>query len=57
MSNPRKYTTKLLEMLDQGLITKDYVIMACLKYMSEHQVEDMMRCNDIIWEEDDDDNS
>ena len=53
MSSARKYTTKLLEMLDQGLITKDYVIMACLKYMSEHEVEDMMRHNEIIDYDDD----
>ncbi|QDP67179.1 MAG: hypothetical protein Unbinned3806contig1000_52 [Prokaryotic dsDNA virus sp.] len=51
----RKQTNKLLEMLDQGLVTKDYVIMACLKYMSEDQVADMMRDNDII--DYDDDNS
>ena len=51
----RKQTNKLLEMLDQGLVTKDYVIMACLKYMSEDQVADMMRDNDII--DCDDDNS
>ena len=47
MSSARKYTNKLLEMLDQGLVTKDYVIMACLKYMSEDQVKDMMHHNDL----------
>ena len=48
MSDARKYTNKLLELLDQGIVTKDYVIMACLKYMSEDEVEDMMHHNDII---------
>jgi hypothetical protein len=47
----REYTEKLLEMVDDGLIDKDYVICACLCYMSEADVEDLMRANDLIWEE------
>jgi len=47
----RTYTNKLLEMLDEGLISQDYVITACVKYMSEDDVKDMMQCNDIIEEE------
>jgi hypothetical protein len=46
----RKYTNKLCEMLDVGLISKDHVINACLSYMSEADVQDMMECNDMLEE-------
>ena len=48
----RYYTNKLLEMIEDGLFDKDDVIMACVKYMSEDDVEDMMKCNDFIEDED-----
>lgn len=48
----RRYTNELIEMIEQGLLSQETVINACLKYMSEADVEDMMRCNDFI--EDDD---
>ena len=38
----RKYTNELLEMIENGLLDKDTVIMACVKYMSEDDVKDMM---------------
>lgn len=47
----RQYTDKLLEMVEEGIADKDYVIRACLSYMSEADVEDMMRINDLLWEE------
>lgn len=49
----RKYTTKLLEMLDEGLLDKDLVITAFCKYMSEDDVKDMMEHNEFIDSEDD----
>lgn len=48
----RQYTNKLLEMIEEGLVDKDYVITACVKYMSEDDVKDMMQCNDLLEEED-----
>lgn len=48
----RKYTNQLLEMIEQGLLDKDNVIMACVKYMSEDDVKDMMECNEFLTEED-----
>ncbi len=54
----RKYTNELLLLVDEGMLDKDAVIMACVKYMSEDDVEDMMRCNDWSVDEegyDDDD--
>ena len=49
----REYTNKLLELVEEGMLNKDDVIMACVKYMSEDDVEDMMRCNDFIENTDD----
>lgn len=48
----REYTTKLLEMIEEGLLDRDTVIMACVKYMSEDNVKDMMHCNEMLLEED-----
>ncbi len=50
----RTYTNKLLEMIEDGLLDKDTVIMACVKYMSESDVQDMMECNGFIEAEDED---
>jgi hypothetical protein len=54
VKQPREYTNKLLEMIDEGLLDKDTVIMACVKYMSEDDVKDMMECNEFISTDDDD---
>ena len=52
----RKYTTKLLEMMDEGLITAEAVAEMALAYMSEDDVKDMVRRNDLMpWLEDDED--
>ncbi len=51
----RKYTNMLLEMIDDGLIDRDLVITACLKYMSEDDVQDMMEANEFIDEQFEDD--
>jgi hypothetical protein len=49
----RTQTTKLLEMMDEGLISASTVAEMALAYMSEDDVADMMRANDILEEEDD----
>ena len=50
----RKYTTKLLEMMDEGLISAKAVAEMALAYMSEDDVKDMVRGNDLMpWLEDD----
>jgi hypothetical protein len=48
LTRQREYTNKLLEMIDDGLLDKDTVIMACVKYMSEDDVRDMMHANEFI---------
>ena len=42
-------------MMDEGLITAQFVAEMALAYMSEDDVADMMRANDILDEEDEDD--
>jgi hypothetical protein len=48
----RTQTTRLLEMMDEGLISAQAVAEMALAYMSEDDVADMMRANDILEEED-----
>lgn len=51
----REYTTKLLEMMDEGLISAEAVAEMALAYMSEDDVKDMMLANDIVDEDEDED--
>ena len=68
MADVRQATNRVLEMVEEGVLDKDTVIMSCLKYMSEDDVADMAYCNEFFYddeesdddddsEEDDDDNS
>ena len=50
----RVQTTRLLEMMDEGLISAQSVAEMALAYMSEDDVADMMRCNDILDEDEED---
>ena len=54
----RTQTTRLLEMMDEGMITAEAVAEMALAYMSEADVADMMQANDIgdeIEEDEDED--
>jgi hypothetical protein len=51
----RKYTAKLLDMIDEGLLDKDLVITAFCKYMSEDEVKDMMESNEFLIDEESED--
>lgn len=50
----RTQTNRLLEMMDEGLISSQAIAEMALAYMSEDDVADMMRSNDILEEEDED---
>jgi len=50
----REQTTKLLAMMDEGLIRAETIVEMCLTYMSEDDVADMMRSNDILLDDEDD---
>ena len=49
----REFTNKILEAVEEGMLDKDTVIMACLKYMSEDQVRDMAEANCFFEHEED----
>ena len=50
----RQATSKILEMVEEGILDKDTVIMSCLKYMSEDDVADMAHSNEFFINEEDD---
>ena len=43
----REATNKLLEMIDEGLINPRDVVTMCLKWMSEDDVKEMCKANEI----------
>ena len=51
----REMTSKLIAMMDEGLISAEAVAEMALAYMSEDDVADMMRANDILEDEDEED--
>jgi hypothetical protein len=46
----RLYTERLLDLIDEGVLDRDTVIMACVKYMSEDEVREMMMMNEFLFE-------
>ena len=52
----RQKTNKLLEMIEEGLLDRDTVILACVSYMSEDDVADMMHRNEFNDSDDSDEN-
>ena len=58
MSNSRD---KALELVEEGLVSADDMLIMALKYMSTDDVEDMLDCNELsdrfIEEEDEDENT
>ena len=44
----RKYTTALLDAVDEGMYDKDLLIQDLLGYLSEAEVEDFVRKNDLM---------
>lgn len=51
----REYTSKLIEMMEEGLISAKDVAEMALAYMSEDDVKDMCRANDLLITEADQD--
>lgn len=45
----REYTTKLLDAIEQGLLSPQAVVEMAVSYMSESEVHDMMRVNDLLY--------
>lgn len=44
----RAYTSALLDAVDQGMVDKDNLISDLLSYLSEADVEDFVRKNDLL---------
>jgi hypothetical protein len=42
-------------MVEDGVLDKDTVILACLNYMSESEVQDMAESNEFLLEEEEED--
>ena len=53
MSNTRKVTSLLIDMMDDGVLDPNDLALLCLNYMSEADVADMARINDLLEEEED----
>ena len=51
----REKTKLLLAAIEEGLLDRDTVIMACVKYMSEDDVADMCHANEFLPDDDADD--
>lgn len=39
---------KILELVEEGIIDKDYLILALIKYLSVDEVEDMAHLNELL---------
>ena len=50
----REYTSKLMAMMDEGLISAEAVAEMALAYMSEDDVKDMCLANDLLIGEEED---
>jgi len=51
----REVTKKLLEMVDNGLLEERMVILACVNYMTDFEVNEMANLNNFFEEEDEED--
>ena len=46
------YRDTALEMIEEGMVDAHYMLIACLKYMSQDDVKDMLTINEYLadWE-------
>ncbi len=51
----RPATTRLMEMMDEGIISAEAVAEMALSWMSESSVKEMMLANDLVEDEAEDD--
>ena len=54
MTDTRKSTNRLLEMVENGSIDPKDVVMMCVKFMSEDDVDEMCRINEVFYDDEDD---
>lgn len=49
----REKTRELLDAIEEGVLDRDAVILAAVNYMSEDDVADMCRSNELLPDDDD----
>lgn len=49
----REKTNKLLELIENDMISAEDVVMMCLKWMSEDDVAEMLQANEVDIDEED----
>lgn len=54
MCEVRKYSNKFLEMVEEGLLDSVEAVRMCAKWMSEDDVKEMCKANEINLEDDED---
>lgn len=54
MSETRKMTNKVLELIDNCALDAKDVVLMCLKWMSEEDVKEMCKANEINLEDEED---
>ena len=48
MSNGRRVTNRLVELMDEGMLSPEQLALMCLQYMSEDDVADMAQQNELM---------
>ena len=57
MSDPRKATNRLLEMVNDGGLDPYTALLACLSYMREDEVADMCHANEYFEDDGEDEDA
>ena len=57
MSDPRKATNRLLDMVNDGVFDPYDALLACLSYMSEDEVADMCHSNGYFEDDDEEEDA
>ena len=47
MKDSRRVTNRLIELMDEGMLSPEQLALMCLGYMSEDDVADMAQQNDL----------
>lgn len=51
ITNRKDYRSMAIELMDDGVLSPDMLIIACLKWMSNHEVGEMLEANELLEEE------
>ena len=57
MATPCEASTRIIELMDEGVISPRAIADMCIQYMSEDDVADMARLNGLFDDEDDEDDT